>query len=358
MKNRAIRMSTALGIMMILLLTPMSISSEDTDCGDTDIIDLVAGRKHNLVGSVEVSNDGDTIYVEYTTNSPWLLEETHLHIAASWEEIPQTKKGNSIPGKFEYSEEHDYITSYTYEIPFSVEGDLECGDVVVIAAHAVVAKPIPCREVIINCPPPICYDTETAWGDGDDFPGRDWSMYFTYEIECCFKMPDIPAGELEIKWTYKGPNSYWVAEIWLDDVLFEIPDDWDTTRTTWWSWCIDTDGTINSGSTLPGTFYLPDGSDQDEMCDWNRINHILNHKGTANWESVQAAIWHIWLDEPWALGNDMGDGISLTQAELDDAKALDAAATCCWKASPGDWVAMIFIPDNENRQDCIIEWDP
>lgn len=355
MKSRAIKMSMALGIAMILLITPMGISDDD-HCGESDIKDLVAGRKHDLVGSVEISNDGDTLYIEFSTNSPWLLEETHVHVAGSAVEIPQTKKGNAIPGKFEYKEDHDYITSFTYEIPFSKEGDPVCGDEIFIAAHAVVAMEIPCRTVNINCPPPICYDTETAWGDGDDFPGKDWSMYFSYEIECCAKVPDFPE-EITFKMSRTGNNCYWVTTIYVGGEEYEIPDDWDTDRTYWWGWCIDLEGQTGSG-TYSATLSVPEPGD-DDYCKWNKINWIMNNRDGYDWEEVQAAIWHIWIGTTIVEGpNAMGNGVNLdvggTQDE--DAQELADAAICCWTPQEGDWVGVILTPPG--KQICLIEFDP
>ena len=83
-------------------------------------------------------------------------------------EIPQTKKGNPIPGKFEFSEE--FITPVTeHEFEKSLD-ELEC-DAVSIAAHAVVFNTVTGEE-------------ETAWADtqGLLFPGKNWAMYFIHEL--------------------------------------------------------------------------------------------------------------------------------------------------------------------------------
>ena len=131
------------------------------------ITELVVGRKWMPVGNVTVWNDNDYLYVRYSTAGCWYLAETHLAVATSLEGIPQTKKGNPIPGKFPYMETHDWgTTEYTYEIPLNGWK----GMTLYIAAHAEV-----------HCDG--CF--ETAWGEGPtahDFPGRNWALYFTYTV--------------------------------------------------------------------------------------------------------------------------------------------------------------------------------
>ena len=54
-----------------------------------------------------------------------------------------------------------------------------CGDEIVIILNPVGEV---AQIVIITIPVP-CPGCETAWGDGFDFPGRNWAMYFTYTIQ-------------------------------------------------------------------------------------------------------------------------------------------------------------------------------
>jgi len=89
------------------------------------------------VGHMEVFNDDNNLYVKYVITEPGAcLLETHLQAAADFTGIPQTKKGNPIPGQFAYSMEHSCVMAYTYPIPLDgLSGDI------VIAAHAVVQMP-------------------------------------------------------------------------------------------------------------------------------------------------------------------------------------------------------------------------
>lgn len=126
--------------------------------------DLLADQDMN-VGEVSVSDDGVNLTVKYVTTDGWVINETHLAVAESSDAIPQTKKGNPIPGQFEYKNESQDlgITEYTYEIPLSWAAGTELS----IAAHAEV------WNGTLN---------ETAWGNGTEFSGKNWAMFFTYQI--------------------------------------------------------------------------------------------------------------------------------------------------------------------------------
>ncbi len=143
------------------------------------VTDLIAGggnvKSAIDVGYVLVYNDLDYLYVKYVTEDGWYMTETHLHVADDVADIPQTKKGNPIPGKFDYVTYHDpAVQEFEYMIPWSE--DWTPGTVLDIAAHAVVQKVIGYDEES----EPI-YQVETAWGDGLGFEGNNWATYFEYE---------------------------------------------------------------------------------------------------------------------------------------------------------------------------------
>lgn len=118
------------------------VAIDDITFTRTTMVDLCAGQ-HDDVGDVLVWDDGSNLYVKYLVTEPdTCLTETHLHVATSLGDIPQTKKNNPIPGQFDYNEEHDCVTEYTYQIPL----DSLCGDLY-IAAHAVVQIPSDGRTV-------------------------------------------------------------------------------------------------------------------------------------------------------------------------------------------------------------------
>lgn len=187
-------------LMIAIIGTFGTVSAEE--------FDLIAGNGNGEgidVGNVTVTNNATHIVVEFTTTEDWCMTETHLHIAPQGdvetpaEGIPQTKKGNPIPGKFDYSTDstdHDCTNQVKYTLSIPLSNDCDLGDDVVIAAHAAVQEPIldefgePVLDEFLN--PTFRY--ETAWGNGEDFEGKNWAMYFTYTIEEPEPVPEpVPA---------------------------------------------------------------------------------------------------------------------------------------------------------------------
>jgi len=113
--------------MLVMTALPLSVQA------DPVTVDLLAGQDDD-VGDITVWNDEDNLYVEFdTTESGELMLETHLAIATSVSGIPQTKKGNPIPGQFEYTTNHmGGTTNYVYMIPL----EWISGTDLYIAAHA------------------------------------------------------------------------------------------------------------------------------------------------------------------------------------------------------------------------------
>jgi hypothetical protein len=144
--------------------------------------DLIAGQ-HIDVGKLTITSEivGDfcnILEVEYTitdtVESAWLITETHLHIDSG---IPQNRKGNPMPGQFEYStRDDDGVKTVTYSAGDLVE-DIPCGETTLIAAHAKIAGDL------LGLPDPDI--SETAWGWGDvPSEGRNWAMYVEYDCPC------------------------------------------------------------------------------------------------------------------------------------------------------------------------------
>jgi hypothetical protein len=140
---------------------------------------LVAGQ-NLIVGHVFVTNDGTNLYVTYDAKYllGFCLNETHLHVADLWSDVPQNN-GNPTPGQFDYKGEHDCVDTVSYTVPLAgldVNGDGE----LTIAAHAVVSNwnenQYPDWE-------------ETGWGavcgniNNNQFPGANWAVYAPYILK-------------------------------------------------------------------------------------------------------------------------------------------------------------------------------
>ena len=134
-------------------------------------INLIAGQ-YTDSGDVEITNDGENLIITITTQDGWSLNESHVSVQASVGDIPHTKKGNPIPGQFEYSQSYDpNVTEAQYIIPLD---DLSESDLI-IAVHTVVQQ-IVNDEVVAE---------ETAWAEGNRFVQKgNWGMYTEYGLQC------------------------------------------------------------------------------------------------------------------------------------------------------------------------------
>jgi hypothetical protein len=75
----------------------------------SETVDLIAGQ-HMDVGDIVVQRFGDDLCVEYQLSAEalaegWFLTETHLAVAGDPADLPQTKKGDPIPGRFPYGDD-------------------------------------------------------------------------------------------------------------------------------------------------------------------------------------------------------------------------------------------------------------
>ena len=226
----------------------------DCDTPPADEVILYAGQTID-VGTVKVEEDGSGNYnITYNiTNPDYCLTQTHLSVVEYRNDFPMTKKGNPIPGQFEYSESHDCVTSYTYNVP--IEGRTY------IAAHAVV-----------NC----ISDVETEGFEAT--------------------LPD----EVEVCVTDKGEDaidSYFNITIAPDNSL---SGDYD-------AWCVDLDTRLNDEDCFTGDVYssyeiLPEGKFEYPE-NFGAVNWLMNQTiigvdaggelGNYTFGDIQIAIWKL-----------------------------------------------------------------
>lgn len=93
--------------------------------------------------------------------------ETHVHVGLNLKDFPLVGRWQTpAPGQFDYSNDHECVTEYTYTIDL---GDWQAGQELFIAAHAVVQK----GDV-----------TETAWAAGIRFSTNqgNWATYFMHTV--------------------------------------------------------------------------------------------------------------------------------------------------------------------------------
>jgi hypothetical protein len=117
-----------------------------------------------FAGYVHISTGEDSLTVTFdTTFSDWEMLETHLYVGTS----PPAKNS---PGKFDFKDENlGGVNIVTYTIDYVDIGATE-GDIVYVAAHAVV-------RIWTGCG----WQEETGWGSTDcgitTFFDRGWGSY-------------------------------------------------------------------------------------------------------------------------------------------------------------------------------------
>lgn len=120
---------------------------------------LMAGQNY-VAGTVIVSYDANNLYISYYMNNGWSLSQTHVAVATSLADIPQTGSGNPKVGNFGIAESFSTgADSAFYTIPRSSLGTLN----LFIATHAVVQQTDGSRE--------------TGWAGTYDFDGKNWATY-------------------------------------------------------------------------------------------------------------------------------------------------------------------------------------
>ena len=142
----------------------------------TETKELYGGQSID-VGGLTYSSDNENIYITYTTEGDWYLEETHLFVGCP-EDVPFNNGGNPVIGAFPLKAEHDpMVQSYTYMIPRSNFQSLTCSSApceggLAVITHASVNKLNSSNEVI---------QQETAFQecteDTMDFPGNRWGCW-------------------------------------------------------------------------------------------------------------------------------------------------------------------------------------
>jgi hypothetical protein len=126
---------------------------------------------------VQIAHDDTYLYIRIFTANGWSILSSKVAVAASVEELPQNKPGNPKVGHFPFKHNCGQADcKHVYEIPLEklgldVTGDACTDQWIAIAVHAEVMNP--------------CKGTETAWAEGQPFPGANWAMWVPYPAQCC-----------------------------------------------------------------------------------------------------------------------------------------------------------------------------
>lgn len=148
---------------------------------------LVAGQNMN-VGTVDVAvNGAGDLLVTYKITAPNVyLLETNADVFSSVEQFRQEKKlnnGGAVPGKFNFKkifQSKEKATSYTVVIPKAYVDNYGSSGCVSIATHAALSN----GETAWAG---ICSDTplSRSFENAQQFPGKNWSVYFTFCLDEC-----------------------------------------------------------------------------------------------------------------------------------------------------------------------------
>ena len=128
----------------------------------TGPINLLAGQSAD-VGDVTVQSDGTRVRLLVRTDGA-CIAGLHAAVAGSPQLIPQTKRGNAIPGRFPIAREYTPCTTEAEVfVPLSGIPGYVPGQPIYVAVHADVVMPTG--------------ETDSAWAEGTGFPGANWSSY-------------------------------------------------------------------------------------------------------------------------------------------------------------------------------------
>ena len=160
MRFRNVCMAALVAVLLVAVYLVPSLPASAHHSGDPAIYPLYAG-KDCLIGEVTVWNDESCLYVTYSITKPgWVLKETHLAVGDELCDIPQTKKGNPIPGQFPFGNCYDVEDMITYDQFIICSGDWENGDKLYVAAHASVA------HVSYGCVEALSDAGQVCWWSG------------------------------------------------------------------------------------------------------------------------------------------------------------------------------------------------
>ena len=316
-------------VAMIMAVLPLAGAAANEE-GNKRVVDLIADGGADApavpvdVGDAIIWDDGTNLYVDYEidTDLPdtWCITKTHIAVGLTEADIPQTKKGNPVPGSFEFTGVYDLCeTSIPIVIPMEVEW-MTAGTDLAVAVHADVEVP----------------------------GGLEGVEYF---------LPDTVS--LRVQW---GAVSYFGAYITNGGIL-----DNDPPNVPYVSWCVDIARHISLGHTydLMDVYSsyedLPTGT-VDYPWNMDSVNWLINYMNvdaevtgtdgalyTVNKRDVAYAIWELTDDSYYR-------GWGTYRAPL-VAAMVDAALTDGDGFEPGcnDKIAIIFSNIDAKLQSTVIQ---
>ncbi len=131
---------------------------------------LVVNKKGE-VGTVQVWNDENKLYLKLQSQGDWLLRRSQLALGTSLADIPANKKGKPQPAQFPYKEGYKPPQQ---EAQYELDLIWPAGTVLYISLHARVVR-LENGEVV---------DSKAAWAAGSGWPDdKNFDKYFTDLVE-------------------------------------------------------------------------------------------------------------------------------------------------------------------------------
>ncbi len=326
-----------------ILLDPSFAATTDIICAQS--ID---------VGDINVwfgwDNGTEYVYVQYVTTGDYYLTEVHVQVGDDTMDLyAKARNGNPAPGQFNWKAElsEPYPQTYTVEVPWDTDWDE--AEVLYIAAHCVVI------EIVDG--EPTGWE-ETGWGEGNDFYGRNWAMWFSTPVQ---KTLNLPSGEIKITtdrpvWI-KNPSGALIGGVPSRTKLSNVPAGYDVTNGYYNSFCLDLHVNIYLNNTYFARLWSSFDPTMPNYAKYNRgtttptpydkINYLINkyypHPYTGDYASplIRRLNWCFWIYRGDATLNDVHeDDRDAVESMLEDADANGVG----FYPKKGEWLAVIVDP--------------
>ncbi len=262
-----------------LLAGAGQVFAQPLTCGTTTW-DLTAGQ-YTDVGSIEVCNDLNNVYVKYTLDYPnATFGNLQMWAGNSLVNLPANQNGTPIPGQFCSALggacfDATGLRTYTFTIPFSslsiVDANAGCGSTIYVVTHA---------EVDMDGDP-ATPGHETAFGGPTPGGGPRWWFYGQYAICCDFGAPPSDLGCNETAFAKGG-------YVWTTDRKSnpESLPSLGLIRSRW-GWAINLQ-VADIG--VPKTYDIWAGAGLNNTANGTKVGTL-----TVNWDGTNAAVTYTML---------------------------------------------------------------
>jgi hypothetical protein len=163
------RMRLVFGVVSTAALLAGAVVASSSAAHAATTVKLLADQTV-YVGDVTIANDSANLYITIVPASGVCVRQDHLAVASSGSQLPQTRSGNAVPGKFPYGRSFTTCpASDTYTVPLASVAGYVPGASVYVAVHAEVSRPGSTQRT-------------TAWATGVGFPGANWSSFVSAKL--------------------------------------------------------------------------------------------------------------------------------------------------------------------------------